>query len=122
MFEALSGHFFRAFFVGGLICLLGQLCFDLLKLTPAHTMTLLVSLGAVLGAFGIYDKLVEYAGFGASLPIVSFGNQLVKGALEGAAATGLWGIFLKELGNVSGGITAAIVFGFVVALFFKPKE
>lgn len=111
----------KAILVGGGLCLLGQLLFDLANLTPAHTMSILVTLGAVTGGLGWYEKLAEWAGFGARLPISSFGNTLVKGAMEGAAQDGFWGILTGMLEPVSAGVAAAVAFGFCVALVFRPK-
>lgn len=111
----------RAFIVGGLICVAGQLLFDLANLTPAVSMSILVTAGAVLGALGLYEKLADYAGFGATLPIVSFGNTLLQGALDGARQYGFIGLFFGMLEPVSVGISAAVVIGFIVALVFKPK-
>lgn len=76
--------FFWAFVVGGLICVFGQLMFDIVKLTPGHTMSLLVVIGAVLDGFGLYEPLIDFAGAGATIPITSFGNSLVHGALQEA--------------------------------------
>ena len=84
--------FIWAFIVGGIICVIGQLLLDLLKLTPAHAMCVLVVAGAILGGFGIYDQLIELAGAGASVPISSFGNSLLKGALEEIEAHGIIGV------------------------------
>ncbi|WP_425058100.1 hypothetical protein SCACP_27500 [Sporomusa carbonis] len=113
--------FILAFIVGGSICVLGQLLMDGLKLTPAHTMVALVVTGAVLGGLGLYDNLVKFAGAGASVPISSFGNQLVKGALQEAQKTGLVGVLTGIFKITSAGISAAIIFGFLSALLFKPK-
>lgn len=113
--------FIWAFIVGGFICVIGQLLMDGLKLTPAHTMVALVVSGAVLGGLGIYDDLVKFAGAGASVPISSFGNQLVKGALQEAQKTGLIGVLTGIFKITSAGISAAIIFGFLSALIFKPK-
>lgn len=113
--------FIWAFIVGGFICVIGQLLMDGLKLTPAHTMVALVVSGAVLGGLGIYDDLVKFAGAGASVPISSFGNQLVKGALQEAQKTGLVGVLTGIFRITSAGISAAILFGFLSALIFKPK-
>lgn len=113
--------FIWAFIVGGTICVIGQLLMDGLKLTPAHTMVTLVVSGAVLGGLGLYDPLVKFAGAGASVPISSFGNQLVKGALQEAERTGLVGVLTGIFKITSAGISAAIIFGFLSALLFKPK-
>lgn len=113
--------FILAFIVGGAICVIGQLLMDGLKLTPAHTMVTLVVSGAVLGGFGVYDDLVKFAGAGASVPISSFGNQLVKGALQEAQNTGIIGVLTGIFKITSSGISAAIIFGFLSALLCKPK-
>ncbi|MEG1998196.1 MAG: SpoVA/SpoVAEb family sporulation membrane protein, partial [Clostridiales bacterium] len=86
-----------------------------------HTMSILVCLGSLLGICGIYPQLTEFAGFGATLPISSFGNTLVEGAMAGAAKSGFWGLFTGILTDVSAGITGAVVFGFVIAICFKPR-
>jgi stage V sporulation protein AE len=113
--------FIWAFIIGGVICVIGQLLMDVLKLTPAHTMCTLVVSGAVLGGFGLYDPLVEFAGAGASVPISSFGNQLVKGALQEAQQTGIIGVLTGIFEITSAGISSAIIFGFLCALLFRPK-
>ena len=113
--------FIWAFIIGGLICVIGQLLMDGLKLTPAHTMCTLVVAGSILGGFGLYDKLVKFAGAGASVPISSFGNQLVKGALQEAERTGLVGVLTGIFEITSAGISSAIIFGFIAALIFRPK-
>jgi stage V sporulation protein AE len=110
-----------AFLVGGAICVVGQLLMDGMKLTPAHTMVALVVAGAVLGGFGVYDDLVKFAGAGASVPICSFGNQLVKGALQEADKDGLIGVLTGIFKITSAGISSAIIFGFLSSLLFKPK-
>lgn len=113
--------FLWAFLIGGTICLIGQFMMDVMKLTPAHTMSSLVVIGAVLGGFGLYDKLVDFAGAGASVPITSFGNALVKGAISEAERDGLIGVITGIFEVTSAGISAAIIFGFLVALVFKPR-
>ena len=112
----------KAFLVGGTLCLMGQLLFDVANLTPAVTMSILVTAGSVLSIFGIYPWLVEQAGFGASLPIVNFGHLLVDGAKQGAGSDGFLGILTGMLKPVSAGISAAVAAGFIVALVFKPKS
>jgi len=113
--------FIFAFIIGGLICVIGQLILDILKITPAHTTCTLVVIGAILGGFGLYDPLVKLAGAGAFVPISSFGNTLVTGALTDAEQTGFIGIFTGLLKTVSTGVSSAIIFGFIAALIFKPK-
>lgn len=113
--------FFWAFVVGGLICVIGQIMFDVFKLTPGHTLSILVVAGAVLDGFGLYEPLIAFAGAGATVPITSFGNSLVHGALEEAEKHGLVGVLTGMFEVTSSGISAAIVFGFIGALIFKPK-
>ncbi|MEH7417916.1 stage V sporulation protein AE [Neobacillus drentensis] len=113
--------FFWAFVVGGLICVVGQLLFDVAKLTPGHTMSLLVVAGAILDGLGLYEPLVDFAGAGATIPITSFGNSLVHGALQDANAHGIIGVLTGMFQVTSSGISAAIIFGFIGALIFKPK-
>lgn len=110
-----------AFVVGGLICVIGQLLMDVGKLTPAHTMSLLVVSGAVLGGLGLYEPLIDFAGAGATVPITSFGNSLVHGALAEAEATGIVGIMTGIFEVTSAGISAAIIFGFLASLLVRPK-
>ncbi|MGI6713388.1 MAG: stage V sporulation protein AE [Bacillota bacterium] len=113
--------FLRAFLIGGAICVIGQVMMDVFKLTPAHTMSTLVVAGAVLGGLGLYEPLVNFAGAGATVPITSFGNALVKGALSEAENTGIIGVLTGIFEVTSAGISAAIIFGFLGALIFKPR-
>jgi len=117
----LLAMFFWAFVIGGLICVFGQLLFDVAKLTPGHTMSLLVVIGAVLDGFGLYEPLIDFAGAGATIPITSFGNSLVHGALQEAEQHGLVGVLTGMFEITSSGISAAVIFGFLGALIFKPK-
>lgn len=113
--------FLWAFVVGGLICVIGQLMLDGLKLTPAHTTSTLVVAGAILGGLGLYEPLVKFAGAGATVPISSFGNSLVKGALKEFESSGPIGVLTGIFHITSAGISAAIIFGFLGALIFKSK-
>jgi len=113
--------YFWAFVVGGAICVIGQLMFDVLKLTPAHTMATLVVVGAFIDGFGWYEPLVEFAGAGATVPITSFGNALVHGALTELFEVGWIGVISGIFKVTSAGISAAIIFSFLAALFVKPK-
>ncbi len=113
--------FFWAFVVGGIICVIGQLLFDVAKLTPGHTLSLLVVIGAILDGLGLYEPLMDFAGAGATVPITSFGNSLVHGALQEAEAHGIIGIITGMFEVTSSGISAAIIFAFIGALLFKPK-
>ncbi|QTM99231.1 stage V sporulation protein AE [Sediminibacillus dalangtanensis] len=113
--------FIWAFVVGGLICVIGQLMFDILKLTPGHTLSILVVIGALLDGFGLYEPLIDFAGAGATVPITSFGNSLVHGAMQEAEQHGLIGVVTGMFEMTSSGITAAIIFGMIGAILFKPK-
>ena len=113
--------YFWAFVVGGLICVLGQLLLDVGKFTPAHTMSILVVAGAILGGLGLYGPLIDFAGAGATIPIVSFGNSLYQGAMAEAESYGIIGILTGIFEITSAGISSAIIFGFLAALLFKPK-
>lgn len=113
--------FFWAFIIGGIICVIGQLMFDVLKLTPAHTLSTLVVSGSILAGFGLYDPLIDFAGAGATIPITSFGNSLVGGAMQEAEKHGLVGVLTGMFEVTSSGISAAIIFGFIGSLLFKPK-
>jgi len=113
--------YFWAFVVGGLICVIGQLLLDVGKFTPAHTMSILVVTGAILGGLGLYGPLIDFAGAGATIPIASFGNSLYQGAMSEAETYGIIGILTGIFEITSAGISAAIIFGFMAALFFKPK-
>ncbi|MBB6448988.1 stage V sporulation protein AE [Geomicrobium halophilum] len=113
--------FFWAFVVGGLICAIGQLLMDGLKLTPAHTLAAFVVSGAILDGLGIYERLIDFAGAGATVPITNFGSSLVHGALTEADNSGLIGVITGIFEVTSSGISSAIIFSFIAALIFKPK-
>ncbi|MFT4414218.1 stage V sporulation protein AE [Fredinandcohnia humi] len=113
--------FFWAFVIGGIICVIGQVMFDLFKLTPGHTLSAMVVAGAILDGLNLYEPLINFAGAGASIPITSFGNSLVHGALQEAEKHGLVGVLTGMFEVTSSGISAAIIFGFIGALLFKPK-
>ncbi|MFS0782840.1 stage V sporulation protein AE [Bacillus sp. 1P06AnD] len=113
--------FFWSFVIGGLICVIGQLLFDVAKLTPAHTLSLLVVIGAILAGFNLYEPFVDFAGAGATVPIMSFGNSLVHGAMQEAEQHGIIGVVTGMFEIASSGISSAIIFGFLGALLFKPK-
>ncbi|MEW5954146.1 MAG: stage V sporulation protein AE [Bacillota bacterium] len=113
--------YFWAFVVGGLICVIGQILMDVGKYTPAHTISILVVMGAVLSGLELYEPLIDFAGAGATVPITSFGNALVKGALSEAERTGLVGILTGIFEVTSAGISSAIIFAFIASLLFKPK-
>ncbi len=110
-----------AFIIGGLICVIGQLMFDVAKLTPAHTMSILVVTGAIVDGFGWYEPLIDFAGAGVTVPITSFGNSLVHGALTDLKSDGWVGAVSGIFKTTSAGISAAIVFSFLAALVVRPK-
>ena len=109
-------EYLKAFLVGGLLCVIAQLLIDYTKLTPAKILVGYVVLGVVLGGIGVYQPLVDFAGAGASVPLLGFGNTLAKGVREAIAESGFLGIF------TGGGITAAITAGLLVSLIFKPRD
>lgn len=111
----------KAFWVGGLICLLCQLLIDFTKLTPARILTGCVVAGVILGAVGIYPKLVEFAGAGATVPLLGFGNNLAKGVREAVQKDGLMGVFTGGFTAAAGGTAAALFFSLIIASVFKPK-
>ncbi|MBV7275997.1 stage V sporulation protein AE [Clostridium thailandense] len=110
-----------AFIIGGGICVVGQIMMDVFRLTPAHTTCTLVVIGAILGGFDLYEPLIKFAGAGASVPISSFGNALVKGALMEAKRDGIIGVLTGIFEVTSAGISSALVFSFLASLIFKPK-
>lgn len=110
-----------AFIVGGIICVIGQILMDTTKLTPARILVIFVTSGVILGAFGIYDKLVKIGGAGATIPLPGFGNSLAKGAIKAVKEQGLLGAFTGGITGTAAGITAAIFFGYLMALIFNPK-
>ena len=112
----------RAFLVGGLICVVGQLLLDLTKLTPARILVSFVVIGVILGGIGLYQPLVEFAGAGATVPLTGFGNTLVQGTKEAIQEKGALGILTGPLSSASVGITAAMICGLVVAFVTKPKS
>ena len=114
--------YLKAFLVGGALCIIGQLLIDKTKLTPARILVSYVVIGVLLGAVGVYQKLIDFAGAGASVPLTGFGNLLAKGVREGVQEKGFLGIFTGGLSAAAGGIGAAIVFGWLAGLIFKPKD
>ena len=112
----------KAFAVGGGICVIGQLLLDYTKLTPARVLVGFVTLGVALTAFGVYDPLVKFAGCGATVPLTGFGYTLAKGVEQAVSEQGPVGIITGALTGAAGGITAAVVFGFVCALIAKSGD
>ncbi|MDY3224344.1 MAG: stage V sporulation protein AE [Candidatus Faecousia sp.] len=115
-------EYLKAFLVGGALCLIGQILIDKTKLTPARILVSYVVAGVLLGAVGLYPKLVEFAGAGAAVPLTGFGNTLAKGVKEAIAEDGFLGIFTGGLKATAGGITAAITAGLAASLLFKAKD
>lgn len=114
--------FIKAFVVGGLICVLGQILIDLTNWTPARILVVFVIAGVVLGALGIYQPLVDFAGAGATVPLTGFGNALVQGTKKIIAEDGWLGILTGPLSSASVGITAAVVSALAVSIFAKAKS
>ena len=115
-------EFLKAFLLGGALCVIGQLLIDKTKLTPARILVSYVVTGVILGGIGLYPKLVEWGGAGATIPLTGFGNTLAKGVREAVDEQGLLGVMTGGLKATAGGITAAIVFGLLAAVIFKPKD
>lgn len=113
-------RFLNAFWVGGLICVIGQLLLSLTRLTPARILVSFVTAGVILGALGLYQPLVDFAGAGASVPLMGFGNSLAQGVMEAVREKGALGILTGGISATAAGITAAIVFGYLAALLFRP--
>lgn len=112
----------KAFLVGGVLCLVGQLLIDKTKLTPARILVSYVVMGVLLGAIGVYEPLVEFAGAGATVPLTGFGYNLAKGVKEAVQQDGFLGIFTGGLNACAGGIAAAITAGLLASLIFKAKD
>ena len=115
-------EYLKAFAVGGVLCAIGQLLIDKTKLTPARILTAYVVAGVILGAVGLYQPLIDWAGAGASVPLTGFGNTLAKGVKEAVVSDGLLGAFTGGFTASAVGICAAIFFGVIVALLCKPRE
>ena len=113
--------YLNAFWIGGLICALVQILMDRTKLMPGRIMVMLVCTGAVLSAIGIYEPFLEYAGAGASVPLLGFGHVLFKGVKEAIQENGFIGIFMGGLKASAVGISAAVIFGYLASVVFKPK-
>ena len=111
----------RAFIVGGLICVVGQILIDKTKLTPARILVIFVTTGAILGGLGIYKYLVDFAGAGATVPLTGFSYNLSKGAIEAVKENGIIGAFTGGVKASAGGIAAAVFFGYIASLISKPK-
>ncbi len=115
-------EYLKAFAVGGLLCLIGQILIDKTKLTPARILVSYVVAGVLLGAVGLYKPLVEWAGAGATVPLTGFGYNLAKGVRDAVQEEGWLGVLLGGLKSCAAGIAAAVFFGFVASLVFRPKD
>ena len=111
----------KAFVVGGIICMIGEMLILKTQLTSARILVGYVTAGVILGALGLYKPLIDFAGAGATVPLTGFGYMLAHGAIEGLEAEGILGAFTGGVRAASGGIAAAVFFGYLAALIFKPK-
>lgn len=114
--------YIKAFIFGGLLCAIGQILIDKTSLTPAKILVSYVVAGVILGAVGVYKPFAEWAGAGATVPLTGFGNTLAKGVKKAVEEKGLLGAFTGGFTAAAGGICAAVFFGYLAALLFKPKE
>lgn len=114
--------YIKAFIVGGIFCLIGQLLIDKTKLTPARILVSYVVIGVLLSGLGIYEPIVEFAGAGATVPLTGFGHALANGVREAVDEKGFLGVLIGGLKATAGGITAAVVSGLIVSLIFKAKD
>lgn len=112
----------KAFIIGGIICAVSQILIDKTKLTPARILVSYVTIGVILSAVGIYEPFADYAGAGATVPLLGFGNLLAKGVETAVAEQGLLGAFTGGVTAAAGGITASIFFGYVISLLFKSGD
>lgn len=115
-------EYLKAFLVGGLLCLIGQILIDKTKLTPARILVCYVVAGVFLGGIGLYQPFAEFAGAGATVPLTGFGNLLANGVKEAVLEDGFPGIFIGGLKAAAGGITAAVFSGLLASVFFKPRD
>ena len=114
--------YLNAFLCGGILCAIGQILIDKTKLTPARILTGYVVAGVILSALGVYQPLADWGGAGATVPLTGFGHALAKGVTKAVTEKGWLGILTGGLTATAGGITAAVVFGVIMALIFKPGE
>ena len=115
-------EYLNAFLCGGILCAIGQILIDKTKLTPARILTGYVVAGVLLSALGLYEPIADWGGAGATVPLTGFGFSLAKGVQKAVAEKGWLGVFTGGLTATAGGITAAVVFGVVMALIFKPGD
>lgn len=115
-------EYLKAFITGGILCAIGQILIDKTKLTPAKILVTYVVAGVVLGGLGVYQYVVDWGGAGATIPLTGFGYNLAKGVKEAVQENGILGALIGGVKSAAGGITAAIVFGYLAALLFKAKD
>ena len=115
-------QYLKAFAVGGLLCVIGQLLIDYTKLTPARILTSYVVAGVILGALGIYQPLADWAGAGANVPLTGFGNAIAKGVKKAVAEDDVLGVLTGGFTAASAGLGAAVFFGLLVSLIFRSKD
>lgn len=113
--------YIKAFIIGGAICVIAQILMDKTKLTPARILVSFVTIGVILGALNIYGYLIDFGGSGATVPLPGFGYSLAKSTMKEVDAKGLIGAFTGGIKGTAGGITAAIFFGYLMAVIFNPK-
>jgi len=115
-------QYLKAFLLGGFLCVIGQILIDKTKLTPARILTGYVVAGVILGALNLYQPLIDWGGAGASVPLTGFGNTLAKGVRQAVQEQGILGAFTGGLKAAAGGISAAVLFGLLAALIFRPRD
>jgi len=115
-------QYLKAFLLGGFLCVIGQFLIDKTKLTPARILTGYVVAGVILGALNLYQPLIDWGGAGASVPLTGFGNTLAKGVRQAVQEQGILGAFTGGLKAAAGGISAAVLFGLLAALIFRPRD
>lgn len=115
-------EYLNAFLCGGILCAAGQILIDKTKLTPARILTGYVVTGVLLGALGVYQPIADWGGAGATVPLTGFGFNLAKGVRKAVEESGLLGVFTGGLTAAAGGVTAAVVFGVIMALLFRPGD
>jgi len=113
--------YLKAFLVGGALCIIGQLLLDLTKMTPARILVSFVVAGAIASGLGLYGPLVEFAGAGATVPLCGFGHALTQGTMKAVSQNGWLGLFTGGISSTAAGVAAALIFGYLAALFFQPK-
>ena len=115
---------YMSFLVGGALCLIGQIIMDFTKpnVTPGHILVGYITLGAIISGLGLYQPIIDIGGAGATVPLSGFGHLLAQGAIEAAGEKGILGAFSGGVKATAAGITAAIVFGYVIAVLFNPKS